>query len=161
MTEYVHVITEFAHGEPVRRHVVATTGRKVSASSWNQEVRSVNAFRTYCYRFFQIGKAPPAVGFGVQFKEDFDFENKVIPHDELPMFEYATIFDFYAAIGFDYRRKRFIKMDQVDKAAMALARFDGTHNGNPLGKNTTLADLVGGELYRMKARAVIAALDDA
>ncbi len=102
-----HLITEYAHGHPVRRHLVNVTDRDVSARAWNAEIRSTNAFRRFSDGFFDPAKPDPALAFGVQFKEDFDRENAILAHENVPIVEHATIFVFYDAVGFDYKRKKF------------------------------------------------------
>lgn len=102
-----HVITEYAHGRPALRHLVSTTERKVSATAWNREIGSVNAFRRFSYGFIQFGRPEPARSFGVQFKEDYDRDQAILPYEEVPFVEHATVFDFYVAVGFDYKRKKF------------------------------------------------------
>ncbi|ELW0836648.1 hypothetical protein HI145_RS00065 [Escherichia coli] len=119
MSDYVAFLHRF--GEAQEKHIIRMPA--YGEEDWYKSTISVGAFRDREAEFFLGKQHEREVLCSLWRLDEWDSENSRTaesmmaivgianyqhPYDLLPTFEHASLFDFYKAVGYDYKKKRYI-----------------------------------------------------
>jgi len=107
----------FKQGEPIEVHhmtmeptVEQSRTRAVSSMNWFNDREAKLLYEKGVQPFHTNIKMQQDWDFHVKF-ERRAFEPDPAPVDSLPQFTHASIWDFYKAIGYDYKAKRYVRSE--------------------------------------------------
>lgn len=119
MSDYVGFLYRF--GVAQEKHIIRMPayGKK----GWYKSIISVGAFRDREAAYFLKSLSDEPIRFSLQRLSEWEESNKITaesmqavcgiqnyvhPYDNLPCTVHNSVFDFYAAVGYDYKKKRYI-----------------------------------------------------